>query len=58
MSIDFSGLRFGVATASLGMNSIHDIYKKFEALQKAGFKYVEVGFGAYMEWVRSELPDL
>lgn len=58
MSNDFSDLRFGVATASLGMNSIHDIYKKFEALQKAGFKYVEVGFGAYMEWVRSELPDL
>ncbi|AFR98803.1 3-dehydroshikimate dehydratase [Cryptococcus neoformans C23] len=58
MSNDFSDLRFGVATASLGMNSIHDIYNKFGALQKAGFKYVEVGFGAYMEWVRSELPDL
>ncbi|ODN81782.1 hypothetical protein L202_02155 [Cryptococcus amylolentus CBS 6039] len=58
MPNDYSGLRWGVATASLGMNPIHDICTKFDALQKAGFTYTEVGFGEYVAWVRSELPNL
>jgi len=53
-----SSLRFGVATASLGMNAIHTLETKFAALQKAGISYTELGFGAYVEWVRTELPDL
>lgn len=40
------------------MNPIHDIYKSFEDLKKAEFKCVETGFGACMEWIRSDLPDL
>ncbi|TYJ58570.1 hypothetical protein B9479_000780 [Cryptococcus floricola] len=56
MPNDYSGLRWGVATASLGMNPIHDICTN--ALQKAGFAYTEVDFGEYVAWVRSELPNL
>ncbi|ODO05199.1 hypothetical protein L198_01888 [Cryptococcus wingfieldii CBS 7118] len=41
MPNDYSGLRWSVATASLSMNPIHDIYTKFDALQKAGFTYTE-----------------
>jgi hypothetical protein len=58
MSKDFSGLRFGVATASLGMNEIHTLDEKFRALQKAGITFTELGFGAYVSWVREQLPNL
>ncbi|OCF41148.1 3-dehydroshikimate dehydratase [Kwoniella heveanensis CBS 569] len=50
--------RFGVAAASLGMHPSHTLVDKFAALQKAGFKYVEVGFAGYMDWLRQELPEL
>lgn len=49
---------FGVAAASLGMHANHTLHNKFDALQKAGIRYAELGFGGYMAWVRSELPDL
>lgn len=51
-------LHFGIASASLGLNPIHTLENKFQALQKAGFKFCEVDFGSYMTWVRNQKPDL
>lgn len=48
----------GVATASLGMCSTHTLGRKFTALQANGWKYTEIGFQDYMNWVRSRRPDL
>lgn len=56
--LDFERIRFGIATASLGMASSHTLVSKFQAMQKAGFRYAELGFGAYMSWVREQVPDL
>ena len=50
--------RFGVATASLGMHPKHTIEVKFEALQKAGFKWVGLGVENFFDWVRQKHPDL
>lgn len=47
-------LHFGIASASLGLNPIHTFENKFQALQKAGFKFCEVDFGSYMTWVRDQ----
>ncbi|KIR27124.1 hypothetical protein I309_04068 [Cryptococcus deuterogattii LA55] len=51
-------LHFGIASSSLGLNPIHTFETKFQALQKAGFKFCEVDFGSYMTWVRDQRPDL
>jgi hypothetical protein len=51
-------LRFGVATASLGLSDSHTLEQKFKALQDAGIQYCELGFGSYMAWVRARCPDL
>jgi hypothetical protein len=53
-----SSVKVSFATASLGMNKIHTLEKKFAALQESGYKYVELGFGNYMEWVRQQEPQL
>ncbi|WWD01548.1 hypothetical protein V866_008493 [Kwoniella sp. B9012] len=58
MSSILANFRFGVATASLGFGKSHTIPAKFAALEKASYKYTEVGFGDYMSWVRSRRPDL
>ncbi|KAK6909912.1 hypothetical protein L486_00436 [Kwoniella mangroviensis CBS 10435] len=50
--------RFGVAAASLGMHPSHTLEQKFAALRNAGFKYTEVGFAGYIDWLRQEIPDL
>lgn len=55
---DVKALRFGVATASLGLLDSHTLENKFKALQDAGFQYCELGFGAYMSWVRERVPGL
>lgn len=55
---DLKALKFGVATASLGLDDAHTLEMKFQALQKAGFKYCELGFGSYMAWVREKVPKL
>ncbi|WWC65527.1 uncharacterized protein I303_108145 [Kwoniella dejecticola CBS 10117] len=51
-------LQFGVATASLGFSPKFTLEHKFAAIHKAGFKYCEVGFGGYVEWVRQKITDL
>ncbi|WRT69336.1 uncharacterized protein IL334_006320 [Kwoniella shivajii] len=51
-------LQYGVATASLGFSSKFTLEDKFAAIQKAGFKFVELGFSGYVEWVRQKLPNL
>lgn len=57
-STDLANLRFGVATASLGLHENHTLDQKLRALQEAGIKYIELGFGSYMSWVREQLPEL
>jgi hypothetical protein len=57
-TVDLEALRFGVATASLGLAATHTLESKFQALQDAGIKYCELGFGAYMAWVREQVPGL
>jgi hypothetical protein len=53
-----STVKIAFATPSLGMNKIHTLEKKFSALQASGYKYAELGFGNYMEWVRQQEPKL
>lgn len=53
-----SGVKVAFATPSLGMHANHTLEKKFAAMQEAGYKYAEMGFGNYMAWVRSLEPDL
>lgn len=48
----------GVATASLGMAPSATLDRKFAALQKAGFVTCELGFSAYVDWVRARRPQL
>ena len=48
----------GVATASLGMHPRHTLEDKFSALQKAGFRFVELGFADYVAWIRQHNPGL
>lgn len=55
---EHSAFRFGVATASLGFAASHTLEAKLKALQTAGFKYCELGFGEYVAWVRSVRPDV
>lgn len=55
---EVKALRFGVATASLGLLESHTLDQKFQALQDAGIEYCELGFGAYMSWVRARCPNL
>lgn len=50
--------RIGVATASLGFHPSHTLEHKFAALKNAGFKYTEVGFAGYIEWIRQQVPGL
>jgi hypothetical protein len=57
-SSDVQALRFGVATASLGLAATHTLESKLAALQNAGIRYCEVGFGSYMAWVREQIPGL
>ncbi|GFZ52285.1 hypothetical protein JCM24511_10058 [Saitozyma sp. JCM 24511] len=54
----FDGVRFGVATASLGMSPTHTLEDKFKALQAAGFNYTELGFEGFLNWVKQQVPDL
>jgi sugar phosphate isomerase/epimerase len=54
----FDGVRFGVATASLGMSPMHTLEDKFKALQDAGFNYTELGFEGFLNWVKQQVPDL
>jgi hypothetical protein len=54
----FDGVRFGVATASLGMSPTHTLEDKFKALQTAGFNYTELGFEGFLNWVKQQVPDL
>lgn len=56
--IESTQLRWGIATASLGMHPNQTLEKKFHAVQKAGFSYCEIGMGGYIDWVYSEIPDL
>ncbi|WRT68156.1 uncharacterized protein IL334_005131 [Kwoniella shivajii] len=53
-----ASLRFGVASASLGMAKCHTLELKLAALKKAGYRFAEVGFGDYVAWVRSRRPEL
>jgi hypothetical protein len=57
-SSEVKALRFGVATASLGLLDSHTLESKFKALQDAGIQYCELGFGTYMSWVRERVPGL
>jgi hypothetical protein len=56
--LPLDSITFGIATASLGMTDAQTLTSKFDAISKAGFKTCELGFGAYMEWVRQEVPNL
>jgi len=51
---DVDELKVGYATPCLGMHPAHTLEIKFEALAGTGFKYVELGFGNYVAWVRSK----
>jgi hypothetical protein len=51
-------VKVSFATPSLGMHANHTLESKFAALQAAGYKYTELGFGNYMAWVRSLEPEL
>lgn len=55
---DLEGLKLGYASQCLGMHSNHTLELKFKAMADHGFKYVELGFGNYVNWVRSQVPDL
>jgi hypothetical protein len=54
-SFEVDALQVGYATPCLGMNPSHTLELKFAALQSAGFKFVELGFGNYVSWVRSKV---
>ena len=51
-------VKFSFATPSLGMHASHTLEIKLKAMADAGYKYVELGFGNYMAWVRSVEPQL
>ncbi|ODO05015.1 hypothetical protein I350_05627 [Cryptococcus amylolentus CBS 6273] len=53
-----SDLKFGVASALLGLHPSHTFDQKFEELQKAGFRYCEVLTADYIGWVRQQKPEL
>jgi hypothetical protein len=54
-AIDINQLKIGYATPCLGMHEAHTLELKFEALMRSGFKYVELGMGNYLAWVRSKV---
>ncbi|WVQ77669.1 hypothetical protein IAR50_007358 [Cryptococcus sp. DSM 104548] len=53
-----SSLKFGVASALLGLHPSHKFDQKFQELQKAGFEYCEVLTADYIGWVREQRPGL
>lgn len=55
---ELDGLKLGYASQCLGMHPHHTLEMKFEAMVENGFKYVELGFGNFVAWVRSKKPDL
>lgn len=50
--------KWGFATPCLGFHENHTLERKFAAMQEAGWDHVELGFGNYVAWVRSRVPDL
>ncbi|WVF72588.1 hypothetical protein IAT40_007405 [Kwoniella sp. CBS 6097] len=58
MVMNLNNARFGVASASLGFGASHTLDVKLAAIQKAGHKFAEIGFGDYVAWVRSRRPEL
>ncbi|KAK8843513.1 hypothetical protein IAR55_007173 [Kwoniella newhampshirensis] len=55
---ELRSLPTGYATPCLGLNPAHTLEMKFRAMQEADFPMVELGFGNYVAWVRSKVPNL
>lgn len=55
---ELDGLKLGYASQCLGMHPNHTLENKFAAMADNGFKYVELGFGNFVAWVRSKEPNL
>jgi len=55
---EMQALPFAFATPSLGMHPSHTLDIKIDSMEKAGYKNIELGFGDFMNWVRSQRHDL
>lgn len=55
---DLEALPISFATPSLGMHPSHTLESKLDAMRSAGYKFVTLGFGNFMAWVRTRQPDL